>query len=451
MLSTSSMTQLSNSRLYYISQPYHTKGLTAWAIAEGGSALKSSSDLDIPAYKADARQQFAILTNDNGATHYLYHAAEKKFVNKDGSLADTPTDAIYFEAGAYDTTFVAYFDAAHYINVGGSQEMVINGYNTPDGGNSCVIAPAGTFSPKAALAKFPAVEVTEIILSQSAITIEEGSTLALTATVNPDYATDKTVTWSSSDADVAIAVKGVVVGLAQGTATITAKAGDKEATCVVTVVKKAIAVRSIELDQTEVTVEEGDTLTLTATVNPDNADDKTVTWKSSNTDVAIVNDGVVIALTPGTATITATAGGKTATCVITVEERFIPVTEVILSHTEVTLNVGDKLELTATVLPEDATKKTVTWKSSSSKVASIRKSVVTAVAEGTAIITAKAGDIEATCVITVKLPDGIDHTTNGKSLIIYDITGRPVRHNAKTTNGLEQGVYIINGQKTVIK
>ena len=447
----SSMTQLSNSRLYYISQPYHTKGLTAWAIAEGGSALKSSSDLDIPAYKADARQQFAILTNDNGATHYLYHAAEKKFVNKDGSLADTPTDAIYFEAGAYDTTFVAYFDAAHYINVGGSQEMVINGYNTPDGGNSCVIAPAGTFSPKAALAKFPAVEVTEIILSQSAITIEEGSTLALTATVNPDYATDKTVTWSSSDADVAIAVKGVVVGLAQGTATITAKAGDKEATCVVTVVKKAIAVRSIELDQTEVTVEEGDTLTLTATVNPDNADDKTVTWKSSNTDVAIVNDGVVIALTPGTATITATAGGKTATCVITVEERFIPVTEVILSHTEVTLNVGDKLELTATVLPEDATKKTVTWKSSSSKVASIRKSVVTAVAEGTAIITAKAGDIEATCVVTVKLPDGIDQPTNGKSLTIYDITGRPVRHNAKTTNGLEQGVYIINGQKTVIK
>ena len=329
--------------------------------------------------------------------------------------------------------------------------MLINDWSTPDGGNSCAIYPAGTFSPKKALAQFPAVEATEIILSQSAITIEESSSTTLIATVLPDYATDKKVTWSTSNADVAIVVKGVVVGLSIGTATITATTGDQAATCEVTVVKKTIPVRSVVLSQSAATVIEGDTLTLTATVNPNNADDTTVTWKSSDTDVAIVNNGVVIALTPGTVTITATAGGKTATCEITVEERFIPVTEVILNHTEATLNVGDKLELTATVLPEDATKKTVTWKSSNSKVASIRKGVVTAVAEGTAVITAKAGDIEATCVITVKLPDGIDHATNGKSLIIYDITGRPVRHDAKTTNGLEQGVYIINGQKTVIK
>ena len=446
-----SIAQLSNNQLYYISQPHHTKGLTAWAIAEGGNALKSTDDLSLTADKTDARQQFAFISNDNGATHYLYHAAEKKFVNKDGSLADVPTDAIHFMAGAYDTTFVAYFDEAHYINVGGSKEMTINDWNTPDGGNSCAIYPAGTFSPKKALAQFPAVEATEIILSQSAITIEESSSTTLIATVLPDYATDKKVTWSTSNADVAIVVKGVVVGLSIGTATITATTGDQAVTCEVTVVKKTIPVRSVVLSQSAATVIEGDTLTLTATVNPNNADDTTVTWKSSDTDVAIVNNGVVIALTPGTVTITATAGGKTATCEITVEERFIPVTEVILNHTEATLNVGDKLELTATVLPEDATKKTVTWKSSNSKVASIRKGVVTAVAEGTAVITAKAGDIEATCVITVKLPDGIDHATNGKSLIIYDITGRPVRHDAKTTNGLEQGVYIINGQKTVIK
>ena len=446
-----SIAQLNNNQLYYISQPHHNKGLTAWAVAEGGNVLKSTGDLNLTADKTDARQQFAFISNDNGATHYLYHAAEKKFVNKDGSLADVPTDAIHFMAGAYDTTFVAYFDEAHYINVGGSKEMAINGWNTPDGGNSCAIYPAGTFSPKKALAQFPAVEATEIILSQSAITLEESSSTTLTATVLPDYATDKKVTWSSSNADVAIVVKGVVVGLNIGTATITATIGDQVATCEVTVVKKTIPVRSVVLNQSVATIIEGDTLTLTATVNPNNADDTTVTWKSSNTDVAIVNDGVVIALTPGTATITATAGGKTATCEITVEERFIPVTEVILNHTEATLNVGEKLELTATVLPENATKKTVTWKSSNSKVASIRKAVVTAVAEGTAIITAKAGDIETTCVITVKLPDGIDQATSSKNLIIYDITGRPVRHDAKTTKGLEQGVYIINGQKTVIK
>jgi uncharacterized protein YjdB len=76
---------------------------------------------------------------------------------------------------------------------------------------------------------------------------------------------------------------------------------------------------------------------------------------------------------------------------------------------------------------------------------------VKGVAEGTTIITAKAGDVETTCVITVKLPDGIDKVTENKSLTIYDITGRPIRQNAKSMDALEKGVYIINGQKTVIK
>ena len=446
-----SIAQLNNTQLYYVSQPHHTKGLTAWAVAEGGNALKSTGDLSLSADKADARQQFAFISNDNGATHYLYHAAEKKFVNKDGSLADVPTDAIHFMAGAYDTTFVAYFDEAHYINVGGSKEMAINGWNTPDGGNSCAIYPAGTFSPKKALAQFPAIEATGLTLSQSALTLEESSSATLTATVLPDYATDKKVTWSTSDADVAIVVKGVVVGLGIGTATITAKVGDQVATCEVTVVKKTIAVRSIILDQTAATVIEGDTLTLTATVNPDNADDKTVTWKSSDTSVAIVDNGVVITLAPGKATISATAGGKTATCVVTVEERYIPVSEVILNYTEVTLEVGESINIEATVLPENATEPTISWKSSSSKIATIRRKVISAVAPGTATITAKAGDIEAYCVVTVKSADSIDAATAEERYTIYDLTGRLVRQDALSTDGLKQGIYIINGRKTVIE
>ena len=446
-----SAAQLSNDRLYYVSQPYHNGGLTSWAIAEGGDALKSSNDLGIAADKADTRQQFAFISNDNGTTRYLYHAAEKKFVGKDGSLTDTPTDAILLKAGAYDTTFVAYFDEAHYINVGGSKELAINAWNTPDGGNSCVILPAGTFRPKEALAKFPAIEVTAISLSQNTATLEEGSSLTLVATVTPDYATNKSVTWSTSDADVAIAVKGVVVALSPGTATITAKAGDKEATCTVTVEKRYIPVSSVILSQTTATVTEGDTLTLTATVKPTDADEPTVTWGTSNAAIATVENGVVITHKPGTVTITATAGSKEAKCVITVEERFIPVTEVVLNYTEATIEVGEKLALKATVLPEDATKKTLSWRSSSSKIASVRNGNVTGIAEGTAIITAKCGDIEATCVVTVKLPDSIDNVSNDERLDIYDITGRPVKLGAKSTKGLEQGIYIINGRKTVVK
>ena len=446
-----SIAQLSNNQLYYISQPHHAEGITAWAVAEGGDVLKSSHDLSIAADKSDARQQFAIISNDNGQSHYLYHAAEKKFVSKDGSMTDMPTDAIHFKEGAYDTTFVAYFDEEHYINISNSKEMLINDYNTPDGGNSCAIFPAGTFRAKEALAKFPSIEVESIGLSQSELTIEEGSSVVLTAIVTPDYATDKAVTWSTSDADVAIVVKGVVSGLTPGTATITAKNGDKEATCTVTVVKKTIAVSSLMLSQTTATVTEGDTLTLTATVKPTNADDQTVTWKTSDATIATVDNGVVITLAPGTVTITATAGSKAATCVITVEERYIPVTDIVLNYTEATIHVGESLELSATVIPENATEPNVTWKSSDTKVATIRRKVVKGVAEGTTIITAKAGDVETTCVITVKLPDGIDMVTENKSLTIYDITGRPIRQNAKSMDALEKGVYIINGQKTVIK
>ena len=446
-----SIAQLTNDRLYYISQPYHQAAPTAWAIAEGGDALKSSGDLNIEVDKTDTRQQFALISNDNGATRYLYHAAEKKFVNKDGSLSDVPADVINFKEGAYDTTFVAYFDETHYINVGGSKEMVINNYTTPDGGNSCAIFPAGTFNPKEALAKFPAVEVTAITLSQNAATLEEGSSLKLNATVTPDYATDKTVTWSTSDADVAIVVKGTVVALSPGTATITAKAGEQEATCVVTVEKRYIPVASIILNHTTATVTEGDTLTIIATITPADADDKSVTWTTSDEAIATVDNGTVVALAPGKVTITATAGGKNATCVVTVEERFIPVTEVVLNYTEATIEVGEKLALQATVLPENATKKTIVWRSSSSKIATVRNGNVSGVAEGTAIITAKSGDIEATCVVTVKLPDGIDNVANDEHMDIYDLTGRPVKLNAKSTKGLEQGIYIINGHKTIVK
>ena len=446
-----SVAQLSNDRLYYVSQPYHAGGCTSWAVAEGDKMLKSNADLNVASDKDDARQQFALISNDDGATRYLYHAAEKMFVGKDGALTDTPVDAIHFKDGAYDTTFVAYFDESHYINVGGSKEMVINAYATPDGGNSCAIYPAGKFNPREALAKFPAVEVASIVLSQSEVTLEEGTSLTLTATVAPAYATNQTVTWSTSDADVAIAVKGVVVALAPGTATITAKAGDKEATCVVTVEKKHVAVTSIVLDQTKATVTEGDTFTLTAIVNPDNADDKTVTWSTSDATIATVDNGVVVALAPGTVTITAAAGGLEAKCVVTVEERFVPVTGVVLNYTEATIAVGDKLELVATVLPEDATKQSVTWKSSDKNVASVRRGVVVGVAEGTAIITAKIEDFEATCIVTVKLADGVEQVTDSERLTIYDITGRPVRWDATTTDGLEQGIYIINGRKTVVK
>ncbi len=448
----SSIAKLINDRLYYISLPYHTQGLTSWAVSQSEGVLVSNTTLGIVADRDDAIQQFAFLTNDEGATHYLYHALEKKFVNKDGKLADSPTDPIYFKEGAYDTTYVAYFDESHYINVNNERQLVINAYATPDGGNSFVIRPAKTFNSKAALEKFPIVEVAELTLNYSTATLMAGEALALQASIAPSYATDQTVTWTTSDNTVAIVARGVVTAVAPGVAVITAKAGDKEATCVVTVEKRYVEVMGILLSQSTATMTEGDELTLTATVLPEDADEKAITWETSNADIATVKDGVVTAIVPGTVTITAKAGGRQATCVVTVEKRYIPVTDIILNYTEVELKVGEKVTLSATVLPENADNKVITWSSSDVRVATISRKVVKAVAEGTAIITAKTADFSATCVVTVKTDTGIDQVDGETpTLMIYDVSGRPIRLNAKSTQELDPGVYIINGQKTVVK
>ena len=246
------------------------------------------------------------------------------------------------------------------------------------------------------------IDVSSVSLSKTELTLTEGDSETITATVKPDDATDKTVTWSSSDAAVATVDGGKITAVKEGTATITAKAGDKTATCKVTVEKKVIAVESVELDKTALELTEGESQTLVATVKPDDATDKTVEWTTSDETIATVADGVVTAVKAGTATVTAKAGDKTATCAVTVKAKVIAVESVELNKTEAELAEGESLTLVATVKPDDATDKTVEWSSSDETVATVADGVVTAVKEGTATITAKAGEKTATCAVTVK-------------------------------------------------
>ena len=245
------------------------------------------------------------------------------------------------------------------------------------------------------------VEVTSITLDKSSISLTVGGEETLTATVKPDNATDKTVTWTSSSDAIATVTDGKVKAVKNGTATITAKAGDKTAKCIVVVSKSSVAVTSITLDKTSLSLNEGEEATLTATVKPDNATDKTVTWTSSNTAVATVKDGVVTAVKEGSATITAKAGSKTATCKVTVSKAVVAVTSVTLNKTTLSLKVNQEATLTATVKPDNATDKTVTWTSSNTAVATVNNGKVKGIKAGTAVITAKAGDKSAKCNVTV--------------------------------------------------
>lgn len=247
------------------------------------------------------------------------------------------------------------------------------------------------------------VDVTSVTLDKTEIALEVGSEDVIKATVAPDNATEKTVKWTSSNSSAAtVDSNGKVSALAEGSATITATCDGKSATCKVNVVAEVIAVTKVTLDKTTLALEIGDEETLKATVAPDNASVKTVTWTSSAQAIATVDDnGKVKAIGEGTATITATCGGQSATCTVEVVAEVIPVTEVTLDKTEITLEVGGEETLTATVKPDDATSKTVSWTSSEPTIATVDDNgKVKAIADGTATITATCGEKSATCTVT---------------------------------------------------
>ena len=269
-------------------------------------------------------------------------------------------------------------------------------------GNTTITASAGGKSATCAITvKKKGIAVNSVELNKSELSLIEGDSETLTATVKPDDATDKTVTWSSSDSSIAKVDDGKVTAIKEGETTVTVKAGTKTATCKVTVSKKVIAVESIELDKTSIDLVEGDSETLTATVKPDNATDKTVTWNTSDSAIATVENGKVFAVKEGETTITAKAGDKSATCKVIVNKKVIAVESIALNKTSLDLVEGDSETLTATVKPDNATDRTVTWSTSDVSIAKVENGNVTAIKEGEATITAKAGEKSAICKVTV--------------------------------------------------
>lgn len=246
-----------------------------------------------------------------------------------------------------------------------------------------------------------------IELDKSAITMNKGEeSEALKVSYNPEDTTDdKTVTWSSENEDVATVENGVVTAVGAGTTTVTATVGKYTAACEVTVLSPLESI-SVETDGKTDSLEVGDTVNLTVKYNPeDTTDDKTVTWTTSDDTVATVDEnGVVTAVGGGTATITAIVNGHSATCDIKV---LIHTTGISLGSEELQLvkgQVSDPIEVTYD--PENTDdSKDLTWTSSDDTVATVDENgVVTAVAGGTATITATSvanADISATCDIKV--------------------------------------------------
>ena len=268
--------------------------------------------------------------------------------------------------------------------------------------------PSSTPSPSTPVA------VSGVALNKKVATINVGKTVTVKATVTPANAANKTLAWTSSNRTVATVSNGVVKGVKAGRVVITAKTTDGSnisATCTVTVKQP---VTSISLSK-KATMYTGKKLTLKAKVNPANASNKALTWKSFNTKIAkVASNGVVTGVKAGTVKITATAkdgSRKSATCTVTVRQS---VSKITLSKTNVVLpKKGSSYNVRVTVAPKNAYNKNVAVKSAKTKVAKVSASTVksgktvkiTAVKKGTTkvVFTAKDGSKKsATCKVTVK-------------------------------------------------
>ena len=292
----------------------------------------------------------------------------------------------------------------------GNNETPDDGHNTEQGGENPSDGNKPGTNPGTDQDDDKDIIVTSVSLDNTSLSLEIGESYTLVVTVSPSNATDKSITWSSTNSSVAAVSDGKVTAKSEGTTTITAEAHNgKTASCTVTVNEPApevIEVTSVSLNKTSLTLEIGESETLTATVLPSNATDKSVTWTSSDQAVATVVNGKITAVGSGIATITATASnGKKASCTITVIEpapEVIEVTSVSLNKTSLTLEIGESETLTATVMPSNATDKSVTWTSSDLSVATVEDGKVTAIGSGIATITATTSNGKmAICRVTV--------------------------------------------------
>lgn len=258
------------------------------------------------------------------------------------------------------------------------------------------------------------VAVSGVALNKKVATVNVGKKVTVKATVTPANADNKTLAWTSSNTKIATVSNGVVKGVKAGRAIITAKTTDGSnisATCTVTV-KQPVTRISLSKKATMYT---GKKLTLKAKVNPANASNKALTWKSSNTKIAkVASNGVVTGVKAGTVKITATAkdgSRKSATCTVTVRQS---VSKITLSKTNVVLpKKGSSYNVRVTVAPKNAYNKNVAVKSANTKVAKVSASTVksgktvkiTAVKKGKTKVafTAKDGSKKsAICKVTVK-------------------------------------------------
>ncbi|MBR2827961.1 MAG: Ig-like domain-containing protein [Bacilli bacterium] len=258
---------------------------------------------------------------------------------------------------------------------------------------------------------------TSISFNKAEIYLEKGKSESLIATFNPTNTTYKTLTWKSTNPNVAVVTQeGLVLAKTAGTTYVTAETSNhKVAQCLVTVYDSAINPTSISLNYDSTTLYIGENKTLYATIFPYNSTNTKITWTSSNPKtISIDNNGIITALTPGSATITATTENKkTATCYVTSLMKEIEVTSISMIS-NVTINVNETKTLEVFISPNNSTNKKVTWESYDTSIVVVDENgKITGIKDGITKVSATSHNgLKTECTVIVTKEIGVYYKTH---------------------------------------
>ncbi len=288
----------------------------------------------------------------------------------------------------------------------------------------------------------------EIKISPNSLSLQKGNIKTLNATILPNDADSKDIIWSTGDDEIAsVSQDGKVTGVNSGETYIFAALKNNPSLKDSCLIKVFQPVNSISLNLTEKEIKVGEDFKLIANISPDDADDKGILWTSENDLIATVEDGLVTGKKAGKIKITAIShydNTISTDCYVRVLQ---PVEGISLDKTSLELNnIGESIQLLATIIPDDANNKSINWKSSDEKVCIVSNGKVVAVGFGTAVVIATTvdGGFMATCSVTVENTTGIEDLREKKSAkySIFTVDGKHIE-------SLQKGINLIrfdNGQ-----
>ncbi len=339
------------------------------------------------------------------------------------------------------------------ITLTSSDNSVVVAYNDGSvkavGTGRAVVTVASTENGKATVECYVQVgnAVKSVTIKEHELNIGVGEKRKLNMVIAPDNADNKMVKWSTSDKNVVcVSDEGEIKAIVPGSAVVYATSVECDTirdSCFVHVVNP---VKKVTLGEHELSLKAKETRKLTASVEPANADDGRVVWKSSDTKVVSVNnDGEITAVKAGKAFVFATAAANETikdSCLVTVTQS---VTGITLDKKSIhSSTIGEVVQLTATVLPDDADDKRVNWASSKPEVCTVSPSgAIVVLADGTSVVTATTldGGFVAVCTVEVSSAGGVEGVaaddvdyTDAKW---YDIDGREATYLKKG------GVYVV--------